>query len=100
LIGDNINSLENIEVIIGRAVMEPEFREKLFNDPEAALEGYELNEEEKGALKSLEREKFDEITSELEERISKAGLGFDAGAVGREPLGRLFGDSLSYIKQT
>lgn len=68
-------SLESLQTIIGRAVMEPEYREKLFNDPEAALGGFDLSEKEKDALKSLEREKFDEIASELEERISKAGFG-------------------------
>lgn len=94
-------SLESLQRIIGRAVMEPEYREKLFNDPEAALEGYELSEKEKTALKSMERETFDEVASELEERISRAGGAFflrDTSA--REPLGRLFGDTIDSAQFT
>jgi hypothetical protein len=94
-------SLESLQTIIGRAVMEPEYRELLFGDPDAALEGYELSEEENSALTSLERETFDEVAGELEERISRAGGAFllrDASV--REPLGRLFGDTISSAQFT
>lgn len=93
-------SLESVQTIIGRAVMEPEYRELLFSDPDAALGGYDLSEKEKAALKGLEREKFDEVASELEERISKAGLGFNIRDVGHEPLGRLFGDTIDAAQFT
>jgi hypothetical protein len=66
-------SIENVQTIIGRAVTEEEYRELLFSDPEKALEGYELSEEEAAALKGLEREKFDAVAGELEDRISRAG---------------------------
>lgn len=91
-------SLESLQTIIGRAVMEPEYRDLLFSDPEAALEGYELSEEEKAALKGLELETFDEVASELEERISKAGGVFRLRDIGaREPLGHLFGDTIANL---
>ena len=67
-------SLEQIQDIIGRALVEKEFCEVLFDDPDSALAGYELTEEEKGALKSIKREKFDTVKAEVEERISRAGL--------------------------
>jgi hypothetical protein len=54
--------------------METEYRELLFNEPDKALEDYELTEEEKDALKGMEREKFDAVASELEERVSRAGF--------------------------
>jgi hypothetical protein len=66
-------SVESLQEIIGRAVMEPEYRELLFSEPDRALEGYELTEEEASALKRLHPEKFDAVASELEERISRAG---------------------------
>ena len=66
-------SVESLQEIIGRAVMEPEFRELLFNEPDKALEGYELTEEEAASLKRLHPEKFDAVAGELEERISRAG---------------------------
>ena len=68
-------SIESVQTILGRAVTEPEYRDLLFSDPQAALEGYELSEEEKAALEGLEREKFDAVASELEERISRASPG-------------------------
>jgi hypothetical protein len=68
-------SLENVQAIIGRAVMEPEYREQLFSNPDKALEGYGLSEEETKALKGIKREKFEAVAGELEDRISKAGIG-------------------------
>jgi hypothetical protein len=53
---------------------ESEYRELLFDDPDKALEGYELTDEEAEALKGLEREKFDAVAGELEERISRSGF--------------------------
>ena len=47
----------------------------LFNDPDKALEGYELTEEEASALKELENEHFDATAEDLEERVSRAGFG-------------------------
>ena len=67
-------SIESIQSIIGRAMTESEYRELLFSDPNKALEGYELTEEETNALKGMEREKFDAVAGELEERISRAGF--------------------------
>jgi hypothetical protein len=66
-------SLESLQEIIGRAVTEPEYRELLFSEPDKAVEGYELTEEEAASLKKLQRDKFDAIAGELEERISRAG---------------------------
>jgi hypothetical protein len=72
-------SLESVQTIIGRVVTEPEYRELLFSDPDRALEGYELTEEEAEALKGLKREKFDAVASELEERISRWGGALGSG---------------------
>lgn len=69
-------SAEDVKHIIGRAVLEAEYRELLFSDPDAALEGYDLTEEEREALKKFERGAFDELAGELEERMSRAGFGF------------------------
>jgi hypothetical protein len=62
-----------LQEIIGRAVMEPEYRELLFSDPDKALEGYELTQDEAASLKGLPPDKFDAVAGELEERISRAG---------------------------
>jgi hypothetical protein len=67
-------SQETVQKIIIRAVTEPEYRELLFGEPDKALKGYELSEEEAAALKGLERERFDAVVSEVEERVSRAGM--------------------------
>lgn len=69
-------SAEEVKQIIGRAVVDADYRELLFSDPDEALEEYELTDEESSALKEIEREKFDAVAGELEERISRAGIGF------------------------
>ena len=67
-------STESVQEIIGKAVQDSEYRDLLFTDPEKALEGYELTEEEIIALKDIKAEKFDELLTDIEERISRAGL--------------------------
>jgi len=67
-------STENVQTIIGRAIVETEYRSLLFDNPEKALEGYDLTVDEAESLKSLDRERFDEVASQVEDRISKSGL--------------------------
>ena len=67
-------SAEQVKDIIGKAVVEADYRKLLFSQPEKALEGYDLTEEERASLLALEEDAFDAFASELEERVSK---GFD-----------------------
>ncbi len=69
-------SKENVQTIIGRAILEAEYRKLLFSDPGKALEGYELTEDETQGLKNLDPEKFDLVANQVEERISKTGINF------------------------
>ena len=68
-------SMETVKQVIGRAVIEKEYRELLFSEPEKALAEYDLSEEEVASLVGMEREAFDATANELEERISRAGFG-------------------------
>ncbi len=68
-------SIESVQMIIGRAMTEAEFRDLLFSDPVKALADYDLTEEESNALKGLERRNFDIVAHELEERVSRARFG-------------------------
>ena len=68
-------SMENVKKIVIRAVTEPQFRDLLFDDPDKALAEYELTEKEAANLKGMKRELFDVASSELEERMSRAGIG-------------------------
>lgn len=67
-------SEEQLIEVVGRAVVEAEFRTLLGSDPEKAVEGYDLTAEEIELLKSIESELIESISSELEERVSRAGF--------------------------
>jgi hypothetical protein len=69
-------SVQSVQTVIGRAVLEPEYRALLFRDPAQALAAYELSEPEAASLRSLTPESFDAATAELETRISKSELLF------------------------
>ncbi len=64
-------SKEAVETVIGKAVLEKDFREALFASPEEALAGFELTDEEVAALKSLDAETMETLAGTLDERISK-----------------------------
>jgi hypothetical protein len=64
-------SKEAVEAIIGKAMLEAEFRAELFADAEAALKGWDLTEEERNILLTLDAETADALAGALDERISK-----------------------------
>ncbi len=64
----------NVEQIIRKAVTDAEFRGMLFSDPDKALAGYNLTDEEAAKLKGLEPSLFEGGGGDLEERISRSGL--------------------------
>lgn len=70
---------EAVQTVIGQAVVDREFRESLFADPDEVLAGYELTEEEIVALKAMDADTVESFAGALDERISKAmvlaGLG-------------------------
>lgn len=67
-------SAETVQEIIVKAVTDEDFRELLFSDPDKALGDFELTDEEAAGLRAMEREKFDAVAGELEERVSRAGF--------------------------
>jgi len=64
---------EELYALIGRAVVDAEFRKKLIADPEGAAKeaGYTLTEEQLAALKSTEGKG---LAAVLEERLPKSPL--------------------------
>lgn len=60
-----------IPQIIGRAVTDAEFRTLLFSNPDQALQGYDLSDDEVEALKSLKREDLEDFSTKLDSRITK-----------------------------
>jgi len=56
--------------LIGRTITEPEFRAKVLEDPEKAVQeaGYELTEEQLAFLKAIDVES---VSGDLDKRFSK-----------------------------
>ena len=65
---------EAVQNLIGRAVMDEEFRKLLFSDPEKALEGYDLTPQEKKFLLSLDPDEVADFAGKLDERITKVKM--------------------------
>lgn len=65
-------SREAVEAIIGRAVLDSEFRSALFANAEETLAGYGLSDVEMTALKAVDAETLESFAGVLEDRISKS----------------------------
>jgi hypothetical protein len=68
-------SKEAVESVIGKAILDAEFRKALFADPEKALAGFDLSETEKAQLKGLDSETVDAMSRTLDARASKSVAG-------------------------
>ena len=66
-------SKETVSEILTKAITGKEYRELLFSNPDVALAGYDLTEQEVNALKEMDRTTFDTAAAELEARVLKAG---------------------------
>ena len=64
-------SRDALEAVIGRAVIDEEFRLALFADPDSALAGYELTEAELAALRTLDAENLDAFAGGPGSRVMK-----------------------------
>ena len=60
-----------VSQVIGRAVIDAEFRTLLFSNPTQALQGYDLSSDEVEALKNLKLEDLEDFSTKLDARITK-----------------------------
>ena len=67
-------SQQAVQNLIGRAVMDAEFRKLLFSNPDKAFEGYDLTEDEKTVLRGLDQDEVASFAGKLDERITKVKL--------------------------
>ena len=64
-----------VQTIIGRAVTDTAFREKMYQDMDAIFIEYpDLTDEEKDALRKMKREHVDQFAGQLDDRISKGSV--------------------------
>ena len=64
-------SQDAVSQIIGRAVIDTEFRNLLFSNPDQALQGHDLTDDEIEALKNLRQEDLEDFSTKLDSRITK-----------------------------
>jgi hypothetical protein len=72
-------SHEAVAIIIGRAVVDAEFRRKLIENAAETCKGYDLTPEELEALEAIEPESLETLARSLPERLIK---GVGAGLIG------------------
>ena len=65
-------STEVVKQIIERAIVDLDFRQLLFADPEMAMTDYDLTTEEVDLLKALSLDHLESFAGDLEDRISRA----------------------------
>jgi len=75
-------SQEEARKVVSKAVTDEEFRNTLFSDPDKALKGYDLSEDEVGALRAIPAETIDDFANNLDERISMSFFAFGAELFG------------------
>ncbi len=65
-------STQVVETILSRAMNDVAFAESLFTDPEKAVAGLDLTNEELGSIKTIARAQFGQPAAAPEERKSMA----------------------------
>ena len=61
-----------VEQVIGKLILEPEFRQQVTANAEQALTGFDLSGEEREAFSRMDWRELDGDLSGLEQRLSKA----------------------------
>ncbi len=64
-------SHETLLEIVERAMNDAAFRKLLFSNPDKALAGYDLTDEERALLSDLNEGNFDEFAGKLDDRGTK-----------------------------
>ena len=65
-------SQQSMQIIIGKAIIDTAFRQRMFADPETALADYELSDGEVAALRAIDFETMECCARTLDDRISRA----------------------------
>jgi hypothetical protein len=68
---------DDLRAVAGKAVADPEFRQKLIDDPEAAVKsaGIQLSDEQMKTLKEMDKAELEKGLSDLDSRLTMACWG-------------------------
>lgn len=74
---------DDLRAVAGKALSDPEFRQKLLDDPETAVKeaGFDLSDEQIEALKEMDSEQFEKGLAEIDERLSMSCWGFFTSSI-------------------
>jgi hypothetical protein len=63
---------DDLRAVAGKALADPEFRQKLLDDPEAAVKeaGIDLSGEQMKALKEMDKDQFEKGLEDIEGRLT------------------------------
>ena len=64
-------SQKSVEQILGRMLLDGEFRKQVAGDMVQALAGYDLTETEREGFKNMDLDDFHKTVTGLDERVSK-----------------------------
>jgi hypothetical protein len=64
--------VDDLRAVAGKALADEDFRQKLMDDPEAAVNeaGFDLSGEQMKALKEMDKEQFEGALEELDQRLT------------------------------
>ena len=62
------NENNGLMAILGKAVVDPVFRDRLFKQPDAVADEHKLAPADKAALKTIDRAKIEEAATEMKTR--------------------------------
>ena len=65
-------SQTTVEQVVGRMLLEPEFRKLVASDMQKALAGFNLTKEEREGFMNIDLKDFDQTVLGLDERVSKS----------------------------
>ena len=65
-------SQQSMQAIIGKAIIDTAFRQRMFADPDTVLADYELSDGEVAALRAIDFETMECCARTLDDRISRA----------------------------
>ncbi len=68
-------SQKTIEQVVGKIILNTEFRDALLSNPEQALAGFNLTEQEKNYLKRMDAETLDQLADMLVKRNAQWQMG-------------------------
>jgi hypothetical protein len=73
----NMATQEDLRTVAGKAVADPAFRQKLLDDPEAAVKeaGIDLSPEQMETLKTMDKAELEKGLADLDERLTMACWG-------------------------